>query len=247
MIKLYLLDTDKPLDDEEKRLLWVALPEALREKISKTKDEKLYNERLYAYTLLTAALAEQKENLYFSNKEDKEEPKVCFTEKGKPYVEGCDCDISLSHTDGAVLVAVSTVRFMKIGVDIERIKENGEAVINKFLTRYLGNCELDVKDLHFFLDAPGKIDISLWNLERGGIKKKSSEEITALARDNFKSQTAWCAVEAILKCSGDGFSALPRLEALRRKITPYGMIIEYRNKNFSICVARENVIAPLII
>lgn len=48
------------------------------------------------------------------------EPKICKTDRGKPYIENSSYHISISHSDDAVLLAVSNEQ---IGVDIEKSRE----------------------------------------------------------------------------------------------------------------------------
>ena len=52
-------------------------------------------------------------------------------ERGKPFFQGnIDCDLSISHTDGMVAVAVG--KKCKIGVDVEKIHKISNVIVNKY-------------------------------------------------------------------------------------------------------------------
>lgn len=52
------------------------------------------------------------------------------TEKGKPYIEGIDKHISIAHSNGNIVVAVSDY---EVGVDIEKDQPINEKIANRFL------------------------------------------------------------------------------------------------------------------
>ena len=57
---------------------------------------------------------------------------VVYDTAGKPSLEGFDGDISISHTDGYVAVALSTCG--GVGVDIELLSRNVMAVAGRFMS-----------------------------------------------------------------------------------------------------------------
>jgi phosphopantetheinyl transferase len=57
---------------------------------------------------------------------------VEYDSSGKPYLAGSDFHISVTHTDDLAAVIIS--RFMKVGIDIERIRPRIEKVRDKFIS-----------------------------------------------------------------------------------------------------------------
>ena len=56
---------------------------------------------------------------------------LCHRQDGAPYIDKCDTHISISHTHGAVCIAINNVN--PIGIDIERIGTRVIRVREKFL------------------------------------------------------------------------------------------------------------------
>lgn len=58
-----------------------------------------------------------------------EEPQVCYTSNGAPFLDGGPC-LSISHTDGYVAVITAD---RPVGIDIERRGDRVERVVSHFL------------------------------------------------------------------------------------------------------------------
>ena len=110
MTELWCLRWTRPLTDTEKERLAALLPPRRRER-------KADEEALCAYGLLRFALGE------------KALPAIALGERGKPYFpDRPDLHFSLSHTEGAALVGLSSA---PIGVDIEKVRPLGPRVRGK--------------------------------------------------------------------------------------------------------------------
>lgn len=59
---------------------------------------------------------------------------VCYTAQGKPYLAGCDTEISITHTDGAVLCAIAP---FPCGIDAEPV---GRRISARVRERFLDGC-----------------------------------------------------------------------------------------------------------
>lgn len=57
------------------------------------------------------------------------EGELCFTDKGKPYISGISEDLSISHSEDIVVIAVSA---SAVGVDIEKIRHVDYSNIIKY-------------------------------------------------------------------------------------------------------------------
>ncbi|MDD3346919.1 4'-phosphopantetheinyl transferase [Oscillibacter sp.] len=103
---------DRPLTEQETAVLMRLLPGERRERLARVRQAEKRAEPLCAYLLLRLALWEQ----YRWRKL----PPILQTEMGKPWFPDYpSVQFNLSHTAGAVLVAVSGE---PVGVDIEKIR-----------------------------------------------------------------------------------------------------------------------------
>ena len=85
-----------------------------RERLSRYKSGEAYMRSLCAY------------NLVYSVYPDRE---LCFTDKGKPYIEGIDADLSISHSEDMVVIAIAP---SPVGVDVEQIRDVDYSNIIRF-------------------------------------------------------------------------------------------------------------------
>ena len=143
----------RPLREQEEALLLAQLPPQRRERLLRTRRER-WQEPLCAYGVLLQLL---RETLGWRTL-----PAVACGEAGKPYFPTePQVQFSLSHTEGAVLAAVSAG---PVGVDVERLRP-----VSPRLRR-----EFDGTRAAFFqnwvrLEALGKLSGSgVWREWRGG-------------------------------------------------------------------------------
>lgn len=122
MIELWVAALDRPLCAAETQRLTAALPERRRERLERLREDVWRREPLCAYWLLRRAL---RERLGWQTL-----PAMEHTGSGKPYFpDWPDVHFGISHTDGAVMIAVAD---REIGVDIERIRPVKEGMLRRF-------------------------------------------------------------------------------------------------------------------
>ncbi len=200
--------------------LWQPLtliPENVFEYIKNTKNDEVRLERLAAYSTLFFALCE----LY-----GKRGLTLCRPEYGKPYLDGNEIYISLSHTDGAVAVALSDE--YELGVDIQsEIDEHRAARLEK---RFFDNINIKEKN----------IPVNLFRLNITG-DAAAFEAIKAEPReDDFTARWAYC--ESLLKCDGSGFSGLEKISEIQEKTKTSIKKININKKQFTLSIAIKSAI-----
>lgn len=111
-IELWAARLERPLTAAEETAMLALLPPARRERLERLRQPEKRREPLCAYLILRRALWEQYRW--------RELPEIQTTSLGKPYFPAFpDVHFNLSHTTGAVLVALSD---RPVGVDIEHIR-----------------------------------------------------------------------------------------------------------------------------
>lgn len=229
---MYLFLSDK--NAEEQSLLWEKIKskkedgyEALIDSLSdyvSSSGKKNLEERLAASTLLYTALC------YLKNRGEIE----CVGalkkgEHGRPYLDGGDAKISISHSDGGVALAVSKDR--EIGVDIEN--EIGPERAERLEKRFFREEKLSENTFEN-ATLPKKIggeNVKAYSLKNGELV---SEKI--LPTDgSFTSK--WTVCEAIMKCDGRGFSALHEIGTLAEKMEIISFIRERGGRKTYISIA----------
>ena len=111
-MELWAAKLERPLTDREMESLLPLLPPERRERLLRLKQPEKRREPLCAYLLLHRALWERYRW--------RQLPEIRLTSLGKPYFpDHPDVHFNLSHTAGAVLVALSD---RPVGVDIEHIR-----------------------------------------------------------------------------------------------------------------------------
>ena len=111
-IELWAARLERPLTAEEERAMLALLPPERRTRLERLRQPEKRREPLCAYLILRRALWEQFRW--------RDLPEIRTTSLGKPFFpDHPDVHFNLSHTAGAVLVALSD---RPVGVDIERIR-----------------------------------------------------------------------------------------------------------------------------
>ena len=239
MVKLYFIAFG---DGEVSGCNTEALSPSVREKIEKTTDEKTKRDRIITYLFLEEKIEEMKMELcrasgkrFFS---DRFKLEIDFTEKGKPFIKGIDCGISVSHTDGGALVAISLVKFFRIGVDIEKKCEKSAATAEGFIKRRLALGDLPILSFEKTGDF-----ISLESYKfTGGVFEKIPEKYIILNQSSICAIEKWCALEALLKLDGGGFSSLSHLENLKTENDCYSASLKNGDDTYAISVATEKTV-----
>lgn len=106
MVKVLICNTKKLSKDEIDKIT-VALSADALSRLEKKCDERLRSQSLCALTLLSELLG--KEAL----------ARLKYGEGGRPYLDGADLDISISHTDALCACAASDSAQSTVGIDVE--------------------------------------------------------------------------------------------------------------------------------
>jgi len=239
MVKLFLLIFDE-LSSLDSQIS--SLSPAVREKIEETKDEELKKERIVTYTFLEKTVEKYKRELcrasgkrFFSENFRLE---VDFKENGKPFIKGIDCDISVSHTKKMAFVAISFVKFLRIGADVEKHTERSIKAAQTFLNSRLKgeNISLmnlkkvkEIGELEFYILSDGKFYEESVDIE------DEPEDI------GYKDIDKWCAIEALLKLDGGGFRSIGKIGAIINGSDCYVLNAKLGEDRFSIAFAIEKL------
>ncbi len=182
------------------------------------KNEKIKRERITSRAFIKC---------FFEEKTACKMPKILYTDRGKPYFYESSISFSHSRTDSLCLVILSDSS--ECGADIEFIKSEDKKAgraITRFLTydfceliekkcSYNNNSEFPDYEWNFYILEKGKIrkaadneGISLLSV----CEEESSNETNFVIRERpyceeEEKYRAWCALEALLKAEGGGFSS----------------------------------------
>ena len=120
-IELWAARLERPLTAAEEKKMLDLLPPARRERLERLRQPEKRREPLCAYLILRRALWEQYRW--------RDLPKIQTAALGKPFFpDHPDIHFNLSHTAGAVLVALSD---RPVGVDIERIRSVSQRAMRR--------------------------------------------------------------------------------------------------------------------
>ena len=113
---------ERPLTAEEDAAMLALLPPERRERLERLRQPEKRREPLCAYLILRHALWEQYRW--------RELPPIRLTSLGKPYFPDYPhIQFNLSHTDGAVVCAVSSA---PVGVDLERSRPPADTILHYY-------------------------------------------------------------------------------------------------------------------
>lgn len=115
MITIYIKQIEN-ISENEKQNIINSLSTSAKERLNKKRNESLRLSSLCALSLLN----------------DEQRADLDYTEKGNPFFNKLNQDISISHSQNYTAVAISTSKEEKIGVDIEDISNITPAT--RFLT-----------------------------------------------------------------------------------------------------------------
>ncbi|MBQ9733472.1 MAG: hypothetical protein IJV74_04475 [Clostridia bacterium] len=229
---MYLFLSDK--NAEEQSLLWEKIKskkedgyEALIDSLSdyvSSSGKKNLEERVATSTLIYTSLC------YLKNRGEIENVGALKKgEHGKPYLDGGDAKINISHSDGGVALAVSKDR--EIGVDMEN--EIGPERAERLEKRFFREEKLFENTLEN-TTLPKKIGGE--NVKSYSLKNGELVSIKLLPTDgSFTSK--WTVCEAIMKCDGRGFSALHDIGTLAEKMEIISFIRERGGRKTYISIA----------
>ena len=160
--------------------------------------------------------------------------KSCFPtalkkdECGKPYFEGSDLKLSISHNED--FVAIAYAKGADIGIDIEGEipAEKAEKLSKRFPAITSLDLEKDIKN------DDDDTEICLFEMSEDG----RFEPLSPIpADDSFTAK--WTAAEALMKCDGRGFSALGEIEKLNKNINVFCFYLSFEKKKIYISLAEK--------
>ncbi len=193
--------------------------ENIKRHIEAPKSESVRLERNLSYSAL----------LYLTSRLYKRTPEdIDFSEKPRFFGECCGIKFNISHTDTAILIAL-TDAYGKIGVDIEPLmdREKAERIEKRFLSSLITpSLDLEIyKKINFFLlsaDEKGEPTLEKMNysnecdtsLPQGIFPVNIS--LKAQTEDETHRATAkFTHLESVLKCEGGGFGSIKEFEKIR--------------------------------
>lgn len=149
-------------------------------------------------------------------------------ECGKPYFEGSDLKLSISHNED--FVAIAYAKGADIGIDIEGEipTEKAEKLSKRFPAIASLTLEKNSKN------ADDNIEISFFKMSEDG--SFDSLSLTP-ASDSFTAK--WTAAEALMKCDGRGFSALTDLDTLKKGMIVSTYVILEEDKKYYISLVKK--------
>ena len=149
-------------------------------------------------------------------------------ECGKPYFDGSDLKLSISHNED--FVAIAYAKGADIGIDIEGEipTEKAEKLSKRFPAIASLTLEKNSKN------ADDNIEISFFKMSEDGSFDSLS---LAPAGDSFTAK--WTAAEALMKCDGRGFSALTDLDTLKKEMIVSTYVILEEDKKYYISLVKK--------
>ena len=233
MTKVYVAEilSDSSLYEKEIERMSSQLSEQFLDRFKYSENIKKKYESCSAYYLLSKVLMRDFPKLY----ESFGKYKIKIDLNGKPHFEPCKVHFSVSHTYGAVAVAVSEEG--EIGVDIEKIKDEKSAVMKLLMYRFTGDMYGEMCEKYALFDRESFFEYSIEDITENARKAEKStvpDEINECDRYYI----AWCALESILKCSGLGFAGINQLGDLTEKTEVKGTVAELNDGKYAISFAR---------
>ncbi len=199
------------------------IPKDVLDYIKNGKSEEIKTERLAAYSTLFFALFSLYGNKNFA---------ICRKDSGKPYLtengEISAIRISISHTDGAVAVALSDE--YEVGVDVQsEIDENRAERLEKRFFNSININEENIPLKLLYLRLSGDNDTSLKEIEN------TEAKVT-----DFTKKWAYC--ESLLKCDGGGFGSLEKISEIQKQAKAIIQTVKINTKPFVVVTAIKSVI-----
>ncbi len=224
------------------------IPEDVRGRVEKTKNEKEKAQRAGAYLMLSELCKR-----FFDIKSFQ----ILYTDKGKPYLSVCNKvnnssrytpKISISH-DGDVSVIILCDENFDVGIDIQTIKENINrmAVSNRFFEKcnaLQGESAPALKNLIKTPQLMNKsVDIVCFKYEEGAIFEVPYDDFLSerglISAEEIWFLKKWTYLESHLKMSGEGFGGLSFFDKIADGSDCCSLEFFYKEKFYFICVCAK--------
>ena len=195
------------------------IPKDVISYIENSKNDEVRLERFTAYSTLFFALFE----LY-----GKKDLTLCRTDSGKPYLiengNASKIQISISHSDGLVAVAISDEGDIGVDIQSEIDKSRAERLEKRFFT------DINIKEEIF----PHKLFMLSFTEEN--VKLEEFKNVEAKL-DGFTAKWAYC--ESIMKCDGGGFGSLDKIPNLQEKTKTIIYKINPNSKELILAITKK--------
>ena len=182
--------------------------------------KKNREERILVATLLMESLGHMK----CFNHECREPLTFEKYDIGKPYFTGTNLRVNVAHNEKFVVIAYA--KYGEIGVDIE--SEIDEEKAEKLSKRF-PNIGL--------LKAEQKGDGSIGKILAFEMSAEDVFTPISLASADCSFTAKWTAAEAIMKCDGGGFSALPELQKLGDDMNTFSFTFDAEEKKQCVSIS----------
>ena len=191
-----------------------ALPTELKERCERANAQSLKRDRILAYTALMYAIYE------FGLDPDK--INITHSELGKPKIEGSLINVSVSHSGGVGIAAISGD--LDVGIDVELLSERTDSTLKRVSDRFIPDFDpkpYPLSECIFDGEAKGsgELEVKFFELipkRNEGQAFLEKVEAACLAVTDSKRAEKWTCAEALAKLDGRGMSAFPEIEALSR-------------------------------
>lgn len=176
-----------------------------KERLEKTRNEKVRSLSFFSRLLLTRMYEEKK---------CKKLPQISYTEEGKPYFENGECSFSISHDKDLVAVVLSEE---DVGIDIQSFSREKD-VRENLEKRFFSGVFEDIKKYEDF-----DIDIVFFEVssEKEIFSLKTCEKKLQLGYENEENKEfllRWTRLESMLKLVGCGFKGFKEVNNYLQKI-----------------------------
>ena len=246
MIYIGILDASE-IDPSDSRVI-SKIPEDIRGRVEKTKDIRERKLRAGAYLVLVE-LAER----FF----DIQNPRILYTDKGKPYIRNCKnvnnssqllYNINISHDEDFSAVVV-TDEDIDVGIDVQTLK--GNISIKSVSKRFFDKCSAlrndAVPEVKNLTEIPSLINRSVSVLFfRGGDGGVFEAPYDGFANKNGnicvedeRFLKKWTYLESHIKMLGEGFSGLSSFDKISEGADCGSLEIFNKGKLYFICVAAK--------
>ena len=178
----------------------------------------------------------------YEERYNKKIPKICYTEKGKPYFENDTCCFSISHSDNFVVVALNENN--SVGVDIQSFDNNlyvRERLEKRFLSKLPPNFREEYGE-NSEKEKNHEVNFEFFEVRQNEkleiVKKEDVHFLENTAKDeNENFLLRWTSLEAILKLSGGGFGDLKNVNCYLHNSKIKTHFFQHGGVSFAVSVA----------
>jgi phosphopantetheinyl transferase len=222
-------------EEDDISALSVSLPEEIRERIEKRRNEKERRLSVGAYSLLRTLYGR-------ALGESVEIPEILYTGEGKPYFCGQNensglqgqIKFNLSH-DGELAVACLSDSADEVGIDVQsepRRRISLEKIAERFFSPFRNPKERAEREK---IDK-GEVSLSFYGISDGKITEREGDGVDI--RDTAPQfLERWTLLEASLKAAACGFSAPEERDAILRRVRTLTFSVTLSDREYAVSLA----------